>query len=97
MNKVIDITLEEYTKDIIEESKKENIKGITEETFRQQYYDTICENIQNDINISQRVYDSIPDLHYWIHKHYEMRGYRVVERDLEVQTGKFELVEIKAS
>ena len=97
MNKVIDITLEEYTKDIIEESKKENIKGITEETFRQQYYDTICENIQNDINISQRVYDSIPDLHYWIYKHYEMRGYRVVERDLEVQTGKFELVEIKAS
>ena len=97
MNKVIDITLEEYTKDIIEESKKENIKGITEETFRQQYYDTICENIQNDINISQRVYDSIPDLHYWIYKHYEMRGCRVVERDLEVQTGKFELVEIKAS
>ena len=39
----------------------------------------------------------IPDLHYWIYKHYEMRGYRVVERDWEVQTGKFELVEIKAS
>ena len=97
MKKVIDTTLEEYTKDILEECKKEGIKGITEETFRQQYYDTICENIRNNINISQRVYNAIPDLHYWIYKHYEMRGYKVIEHDWDVQTGKFKLVGIKAN
>ena len=93
--KVIDTTLEEYTKDILLQCEKENIK-VTSEDFRQSYYDDICNAIKNDIDISERVYNSIPDLHYWIYKHFQSRGYKVVQLDWKVQSEYFDVVERKA-
>ena len=95
MIRVIDTTIEEYSKNIINEMNKLGEKCNVEH-FRSQYYEEICKSIKNNINISKRVYDSIPDLHYWIYKHFEVRGYKVVELDWQVQTNKFELVSIEA-
>lgn len=89
--KVIDTTLEEYTRDILLQCEKENIK-VTSEDFRQSYYDDICNAIKNDIDISERVYNSIPDLHYWIEKHFLKNGKNIIISDLQ----NYEVIEIKA-
>ena len=93
---VIDTTLEEYAQNIIIEMNKQGMKCKPED-FRSQYYDDICNAIKSNINISQRVYDSIPDLHFWIYKHYEMIGYKVVELDWQVKSGYFEVKQIEAA
>jgi len=93
---VIDTTLEEYAENIIKEMNKQGMKCKTED-FRSSYYDEICNAIKTNINISQRVYNSIPDLHFWIYKHYEMLGYKVVELDWQVQSGYFEVKQIIAA
>ena len=90
---VIDTTLEEYANNIIIEMNKQGMKCKTED-FRSQYYDEICKAIKSNINISQRVYDSVPDLHFWIYKHYEMLGYKIVEYDWQVKSGYFEIINI---
>jgi len=92
---VIDTTLEEFSKNIMMALEKQKTKCKVED-FRSQYYDVICSELKKNINISQRVYDSIPDLHYWIYKHFEMIGYKVVELDWQVQAGYFEIKIIEA-
>ena len=87
MNKVIDITLDDFSKEFIEAKIINN-----KEQLRSEYYEIICNAIKKNINISQRVYDSIPDLHYWIYKHFEGIGYKVVELDWKVKSGYFETI-----
>lgn len=97
MQKIINATLEEFTENILNEAKENGITGVNMETFRQQYYDTICDAIRKNINITRRVYENVPDLHYWLYKHYEMIGYKIVENDWEITNKfKYEVVPIEA-
>lgn len=77
MKKIYNLTLEDYCKNEIEEMKKEKF-DISPEFFRSEYYDIVCSFIRNGWKISKRVYDSIPDLHYWIDKHYLIHGNNII-------------------
>lgn len=89
--KVIDTTLEEYS------SKLVDLNIFKCEDLRSQYYDEICTLIKhNYIGISERVYKTIPDLHYWIYKHVESLGYKVVYADQEIIINNIERIKIVA-
>lgn len=72
---VINYTLSEYC-----EKYSEAIKtfGMKESDFIQEYYDNICENIKSGNRITKRVYENIPELHFWINKHFLIHGINVI-------------------
>lgn len=74
---VIDTTFDEYANSIIEEFMKYGI-NMKIENFRGEYYNKICEELNNGNGITKRVYDNIPDLHYWINKHFIIHGNNVI-------------------
>lgn len=76
--KIIVKTLHLYTREAVEICRKNGIK-LAENDFVQQYYDVICQLLREDVCITEEVYNEIPELHYWINKHFTIHGKNVVK------------------
>ena len=77
MEEVIRVTLNDYCKNIVNELETVGIKE-KESTFYGEYYNMITESLMSGKLITQEVYNSIPDLHYYINKHYLIHGNNVI-------------------
>ena len=94
MKQVINTNYKEYIHDIMKQFEDEYGTGkVNPDMFRQNYLDTICDNLRKGVLLSKKVYDEIPELHYWINKHFEKHGDIVVISNIE----NYEKIEIIAT